>query len=157
MTTETTPPAPEFWKKCNSCKTPIPFGQIYYVCSVSTCTRVRTGLVFCSVSCWDAHGPIHRNAGAIECKAPTLAQWLKQLADEKSGEAKPAPSRTADPQTEVLVVVSKVKAYVRERYGMNTSDAVIEILSGKVREIADKAILQATRANRQTLLERDCE
>lgn len=60
------------WKKCSACKKPIAFGATYYVCSVSTCNRARTGLVFCDVSCWDVHLPVarHRKAWAEERTAP---------------------------------------------------------------------------------------
>jgi hypothetical protein len=60
------------WKPCNVCKQPIALGATYWVCSVSTCNRKRTGLSFCSVSCWDAHLPFanHRESWAVEETAP---------------------------------------------------------------------------------------
>ncbi len=60
------------WKKCSSCRKPIPYGSVYWVCNVSTCNRKRTGLFFCSVPCWDAHTPLmnHRETWAEERKAP---------------------------------------------------------------------------------------
>ena len=63
---------PGVWRTCSNCKKEIRYGQIYYVCSVSTCNRKRTGLVFCSIGCWDAHLPLarHRQASAIEERAP---------------------------------------------------------------------------------------
>src|SRR5947209_6640607 len=59
---------PDFWRRCNSCKKPIGYGADYWVCNVSTCNRKRTGLVFCDVSCWDAHIPMmnHRESWAEE-------------------------------------------------------------------------------------------
>jgi len=36
----------EPWRPCSACKQPIALGTPYYVCSVSTCNRKRTGLVF---------------------------------------------------------------------------------------------------------------
>ena len=61
------------WKPCSLCRKPIAFGQVYYVCSVSTCNRKRTALAFCSVECWDAHLPEarHREAWAEEQRAPS--------------------------------------------------------------------------------------
>ena len=69
----------EPWKKCTECRTDIAYGAAYYQCSVSTCNRARMPLVFCSVICWDSHlsSVRHRDAGAIEAKAPTKAQWAK--------------------------------------------------------------------------------
>jgi len=39
---------------------------------VSTCNRVRTGLFFCSMECWEGHLPTarHRDAWAEEKRAP---------------------------------------------------------------------------------------
>lgn len=67
----------EHWRKCSSCKKPIAFSKDYWVCNVSTCNRKRTGLVFCEVSCWDAHLPLmnHRESWAEERKAPTREDW----------------------------------------------------------------------------------
>ncbi len=61
-----------YWRKCNMCKTPIGFNTIYQVCSVSTCNRKRTGLVFCTVDCWDDHLGMarHRKAWAEEKTSP---------------------------------------------------------------------------------------
>lgn len=65
-----------FWKKCSICKKELGFGTVYNVCSVSTCNRKRTGLVFCSVECWDAHLGMarHRDAWAEDRTAPTKAE-----------------------------------------------------------------------------------
>ena len=56
---------------------------------------------------------------------------------------------------EVLIVVSKVKAYIRARSGMNTSDAVAEALSDLVRKAADQAIATAKADGRKTVMARD--
>ena len=60
------------WRECSVCKKSIHYGQTYQVCNVSTCNRKRNSLVFCSVSCWDAHLPDanHRSAWAVEERAP---------------------------------------------------------------------------------------
>lgn len=60
------------WRACSVCKKTIPYGGIYYVCSVSTCNRPGKGLVFCSFGCWDAHLPDrkHRNPECVEEQAP---------------------------------------------------------------------------------------
>ncbi|MDW7709620.1 MAG: hypothetical protein SCH98_04035 [Deferrisomatales bacterium] len=65
-------PASDCWRRCSVCKTGIDFGTSHWVCNVSTCNRKRTGLVFCSVSCWDAHLPVarHREAWAVERVSP---------------------------------------------------------------------------------------
>ena len=56
---------------------------------------------------------------------------------------------------DVLVVVSKLKAYVKARSGMNTSDGVVDVLSGKIRRLCDAAIEVAQADGRKTVLDRD--
>jgi hypothetical protein len=53
---------------CSMCRKPIPLHSKFFRCSVSTCNSGRIKLVFCGMSCWDAHLPTarHRNAAAIE-------------------------------------------------------------------------------------------
>ena len=56
---------------------------------------------------------------------------------------------------EILIVASKLKAYVRARSGMNTSDNVVGILSDHLRRLCDEAIRSAARDGRKTVMERD--
>ena len=157
-----------FFRVCSTCRKPIAFGARYYRCSVSTCNRARTALYFCSVPCWDAHVPEarHRDAWAEETRAPTREAWQAeqetQLAAEAPVEEKPTRerkivSKEAAPEVprEVLVVVSKLKAYIRARTGFNTSDAVAEVLSDHLRRLCDLAVDNATVDNRKTVLDRD--
>jgi histone H3/H4 len=60
-------------------------------------------------------------------------------------------------QQEVLVVASKLKNYIRSKSGMNTSAAVIEAISSKVRALCDHAIENAKRDGRKTVMDRDFE
>jgi len=162
------------WRRCSSCKNEIRFQATYWVCSVSTCNRKRTGLVFCTTSCWDAHLPRmnHREAWAEERRAPSREEFRREQAAEAAAAkaapaparpapapAKPAPPRPAPPQPagppEILVVVSKLKAYVRERSGMSTSDSVSELLSDRLRRMCDQAIQRAQRDGRRTVMDRD--
>ncbi len=175
------------WRRCSVCKKDIGFRQVYWVCSVSTCNRKRTGLAFCSTSCWDAHVPVmrHRDAWAIEEVAPSAAAAAEAARkEERAGQTAPAQGPGATPEVartprriipgrgasdaaatpraqpaagekEILIVVSKVKDYIREVAGMKTADAVAGILSDHVREICDRAIEKAQEAERKTVLERD--
>lgn len=151
------------------------FEATYWVCNVSTCNRPRTGLVFCTVSCWDAHLSVvnHRESWAVEKTSPGRAAWAREQAAEAA--ARPAAGATsgheprrippkpaaAAPETkrprEVLVVASKLKEYVRGRAGFNTSDRALEALSDVVRERCDRAIEKARADGRRTVLERDFE
>jgi hypothetical protein len=56
---------------------------------------------------------------------------------------------------DVLIVVSKMKKYIKERSGMNCSDAVADMLSDHVRLLCDEAIRAAARDERKTVLDRD--
>ena len=175
----------ETWLKCSACKNPIPFHTTHWVCSVSTCNRARTRLVFCTVSCWDSHVAMlrHRDAWAVEARAPSKEAWEKELAEHPPepspaptapsaspssapvrrvvGEASPATAAALEgvslqpAEREILIVISKLKKYIKERSGMNCSDAVAEQLSDHVRALCDEAIRSAARDNRKTVLDRD--
>jgi histone H3/H4 len=54
-----------------------------------------------------------------------------------------------------LVVVSKLKEYVRASASMNTSDGVVPVLSGHLRHLAREAIREAGADDRKTILDRD--
>lgn len=175
---------PNAWKHCSTCKTNIAFGQSYYECSVSTCNRKRTALYFCSVPCWEAHVPMmrHRDAWAVEARAPSRDAWeQEQQAEAEAERAREARTRTSpevphrrvvgaaapspepsgvdlsddDLPRDVLVVVSKLKQYIRARSGMNTSDGVTGILSDHIRRLCDHAIRSAGQEGRKTVLDRD--
>jgi hypothetical protein len=173
------------WRRCGTCKKPIPFASGYYACSVSTCNRHGTSFVFCSVGCWDGHLPVMRHrddAGAVEATAPTAAEWARQQEEAKEprvstadqpnaraprrvvvatpstgGETSPRarPHGGAAGPRDVLVVVSKLKLYVRATADMNTSDDVVEALSDRLRNLCDAAVEQARAAGRKTVMARD--
>ena len=56
---------------------------------------------------------------------------------------------------EVLVVVSKLKNYIREKSGMNTSGSVASVLSSIVKSACDHAIEKAKSDGRKTVMDRD--
>jgi hypothetical protein len=56
---------------------------------------------------------------------------------------------------DILIVVSKMKKYIKDRSGMNCSDAVADMLSDHVRLLCDEAIRTAARDERKTVLDRD--
>jgi hypothetical protein len=67
----------------------------------------------------------------------------------------PAPAPEVEAPREVLVVVSKLKSYVRAATGMNTSDGVIDVLSDHLRRLADAAARVAAGDGRKTIMDRD--
>jgi histone H3/H4 len=58
-------------------------------------------------------------------------------------------------EKEVLVVISKLKAYIREKSSMNTSGGVAPIVSDVVRKLCDDAIARARADGRKTVMDRD--
>src|SRR6185369_1865283 len=84
-------PAADVWLLCSACRKGITFRAVHWVCSVSTCNRNRTRLVFCSVPCWDSHVATlrHRESWAVEARAPSKAEWEREQAE--SGEADTSP------------------------------------------------------------------
>ncbi len=161
-------PTGEYFRVCSICRKPIPFRARYYQCSVSTCNRSRTALFFCSVPCWDAHLPEarHRDAWAEEVTAPTREAFEAEqreaaeaerarMEDKPERERKIVTVKSDEVPKDILVVVSKLKAYVKARSGMNTSDAVAEVLSDHLRRLCDLAIDNASADGRKTVLDRD--
>lgn len=155
------------WKPCSSCKKEIGFNTKYYECSVSTCTGSRTGYVFCSVPCWERHvpGAKHRDAAAIEKKSPTQAEFEKSqetvapVGGQRRIIASSAPlsstAATKKDENEILVVVSKVKAYIKSQADMNVSDEIMDILSHRIRYFCDQAIKHAQADGRKTVQDKD--
>lgn len=56
---------------------------------------------------------------------------------------------------EVLVVISKLKDYIRDKSQMNTAGNVAPALSDKIREMCDQAIENARSEGRKTVMDRD--
>lgn len=74
-----------------------------------------------------------------------------------TSEASPREPAPLSPDTpdEILVVVSKLKAYVKARSDLKTSDGVMPVLSDILRDVCDEAIRRARAAGRLTILDRD--
>jgi histone H3/H4 len=175
----------EQFKKCSTCREPIGFGEKYWSCSVSTCNRSKLALYFCSLPCWEAHVPEarHRDAWAEEQQAPTRDAYMAEqqtvegvrdperadvvrqarlVTQGDAGRAAPvarvvgAPSSaTPVSDDDVLIVVSKLKKYVRDHSGMNTSDGAIAPLSDYLRALCREAIRHAAEDGRKTVMDRD--
>ncbi len=58
-------------------------------------------------------------------------------------------------EVEVLVVASKVKSFIKDKGGMNTSGNVPEELSKRVMTLLEKAIENAKNDGRKTVMDRD--
>lgn len=112
-------------------------------------------------------GARHRDAAAIEKFAPKTAP-----APEATTAAASATAASTQPRRiivgqqaatsfsnslpkEVLVVVSKMKDYIKARADMNTADGTKDIVSEHIRVLCDDAIDRARAEGRKTVLERD--
>lgn len=74
---------------------------------------------------------------------------------ENTEHASGAPAEGEATQKEILIVASKLKNYIKDQSGMNTSSAVVEVLSDRVRAACDQAIANAKAAGRKTVMDRD--
>ena len=154
-----------YWRKCIVCKNEINFSTKYYKCSISSCDKKRSPAQFCSVNCWDVHRSImsHKSAGAEEFHSPTKDKWITEQKYEptvRMVKQKEAVSSELEPTgdvdlNDILVVASKLKAYVKGKSGLNTSANVMPALSSIIRQECDKAIQKAHRDGRKTLMGRD--
>lgn len=61
----------------------------------------------------------------------------------------------ANGELDVLVVVSKLKNYIRTASGMNTAGNVAPALSNIIRRLCDDAIENAKADGRKTVMDRD--
>ena len=57
--------------------------------------------------------------------------------------------------SEVLVVASKIKKYIKDKGDLNTSSAVMDALSTVIKRECDKAVENAKRDGRKTVMDRD--
>lgn len=109
----------------------------------------------------------HRDAWAEPVKAPSREQYLAELAEEEEKATDMAEEADKTRRIvglsddglpkDVLIVVSKLKAYVKARSGMSTSDGAMDVLSQHLRKLCDKAIRHAGTAGRKTVMDRDFE
>ena len=101
----------------------------------------------------------HRSAWAEERRAPTKAAAEATAAGTTAPRrrvARPAPARSDTADDEILIVASRLKAYIsRKGGGMNTSADVLPVLSDLVREAALDAIDAARADGRKTVKARD--
>lgn len=146
----------QIWRNCGSCKKPIALGSNFYACSVSTCKKTA----YCSMPCFDDHSPVfrHKDAWAEERTAPLQPETSSDAPPSRIATARLAPSTPSVSKMlpkDTLIVGSKLKDYVRARSDLNTSAAVLDRLSDMVRVLCDRAIEQALRDNRKTLMDRD--
>lgn len=136
------------WRKCGSCKKDIGFNKVYQECSVC-----KGKYAFCSVDCWDQHVPVmnHKNAWAEENRSPAMPDQAQPVRRIVSSPSSPSPVI----EKEILIVASKLKQYVKDKYDLSTSANVMDALSDEVRKLTDRACEKAKAEGRKTLMDRD--
>ena len=85
---------------------------------------------------------------------PALLKWWTWKDRVPTGETGLS-RRTGMSDADILVVVSKVKQYIKATGGMNTSGSVAPALSALVKKACDAAIEAAKADGRKTVMDRD--
>ena len=133
-------------------------------------------MTFCSPACWDGHlgAARHREAYAEEQHSPSKMDFIRAQAEEVGADMSEKrkifrfedQSNTAQnnigsakdhSEVDTLVVVSKVKAFIREQSEMNTSQCAIDALTDVVVSACMNGIRKASAAGRKTVMGRDIE
>ncbi|MBC7427390.1 MAG: hypothetical protein H7336_02185 [Bacteriovorax sp.] len=60
-------------------------------------------------------------------------------------------------EDEILIVASKLKQYIKDKYDLSTSANVMDMLSNIVRRHTDQAVAKARSEGRKTVMDRDFE
>ena len=150
------------FRVCTICRKDIAFGAEYFRCSVSTCNVGKLPQYFCALDCFTAHLPTmrHRDAWAEKTRAPpprprrrsSITKPVRLL----SPSARRAPSLSCRRRISSSWSPS-LKAYVRARSVISTSDGVLPVLSDLLRRTCDAAIQRAAADGRKTVMDRDFE
>ena len=106
----------------------------------------------------------HKSSWAEEMKSPKIESVSPESENQVTPrrimvQGKPTSSIASEDsnETEVLIVASKLKAYIKEKYDMNTSGNVLDALSRDVRRLTDRAVEKARSEGRKTVMDRDYE
>lgn len=149
-----------FWRRCGSCKKEIPYSSPYQACGVSGCQK----FAYCSIDCWSLHNSImNHKSGWCEDQISPKNDNNTNTGDGKRIIVTPqkdvaitsADGQKLSNETDILIVASKLKQYIKDKHDLNTSADVMEELSVIVRKLADRAAIKAKSENRKTLMQRD--
>jgi len=153
-----------YWRKCGSCKKEIEFSRTYQVCGVTACQKHA----YCSIDCWSLHNSImnHKSGWCEDRLSPKKEavtfnengqreQPRRVIVNSSTSISSSSASKNTLQEEDILIVVSKLKQYIKDKHDMNTSGSVMEILSHQVRRIVDGAAERARQEGRKTVMERD--
>lgn len=107
----------------------------------------------------------HKSAWAEEERAPKFTPTVVEkkpiegkrriVSSPKTSSNAPSSPNNANVPVDILVVVSKMKAYVKAKHDLNVSAGVNDALSDIIRHACDQAAEKAKIAGRKTLMDRD--
>ncbi len=150
-----------FWRRCGSCKKEIPYNSEYQACGVSGCQK----FAYCSIDCWSLHNSImnHKSGWCEDRVSPKSdandiqSTPVKRIivSNAKPQESSLGQMKSSENDSEILIVASKLKQYIKDKHDLNTSADVMEALSSIVRRLTDQAVIKAKSDNRKTLMKRD--
>ena len=101
----------------------------------------------------------HKSSWAEEKRSPRREEAVLE-ASEAPRRIIVTPKQTiseSHESNEVLIVASKLKQYIKDKYDMNTAASVMDSLSRNVRRMTDRAAEKAKSEGRKTIMDRDFE
>ncbi len=94
-------------------------------------------------------------AASASNSAAASAGPTRRIISSPPGQSSLLSTRPSLTEDEILIVVSKLKNYIRDKSEMNTAGDVSEILSHMIRRLCDEAIHNARQDGRKTVMARD--
>jgi hypothetical protein len=99
--------------------------------------------------------PAQRAARSHERGSRPAGRESRRIIASGSGARRSPAADVEQLPRDILIVASKLKAYIKARAGLSVSDRVLEPLSDAVRALTDEAIESAIEHERKTVLDRD--
>ncbi len=106
----------------------------------------------------------HKSSWAEENRSPKKESYIAEQDDSAPRRvmvsSRPAAAETSAGsanEEDILIVASKLKQYIKDKYDLNTSANVMEALSHIVRRHTDRAVQKARSEGRKTVMDRDFE
>ena len=99
----------------------------------------------------------HKSSWAEEKRSPNKSEAVSEVSDAPR-RVIVTPKQTiseAHGTHEILIVASKLKQYIKDKYDMNTAASVMDVLSNNVRRMTDRAAERARSEGRKTIMDRD--
>jgi hypothetical protein len=94
-------------------------------------------------------------SGIVKFSTPPEGVPIRRTPGEASGAVTAGVHLADTVDRDMMIVISKLKKYIKDRSGMNCSDAVADVLSDHIRVLCDDSIRAAARDERKTVLDRD--